>query len=459
MAAKSLWVRSERIRLLHRQIPPALAANIIIGGLVVGALWQLVDWRLLVGWGAVLAPVIAIRLGVWVAYSKSRTDAQVAASSWHYAAGSAITGILWGSTAFLFVDFGEPLSLLLIAFVIGGMGAGAVATNSSHLPTLYAYLLTSVPPLAARLALDGSGTALAMSAMVIVYLALLAAIACRFHATLMRNLFLTEQRELLMAQMERKVCDRTRELRLVNRRLIEARREAERANEAKSRFLAAASHDLRQPMQSLFLFAATLRQRLAGRPETEVLTMLERGLDTLKDLLDSLLDISRLEVNLVRPQIAPVPLRPLIEEVTGAYRQVAAAKGIDLRLDGDCDFAVRTDANLLGRMVRNLMDNAVRYTAEGQILVTCQVVGVTARLAVRDTGIGIAPDQIERIFDEFHQVGNVERDKAQGLGLGLAIVKRLSSALGHGVSVESTPGRGSIFVIELPLAVVAEPQG
>ncbi|MCW2239232.1 ATP-binding protein [Azospirillum canadense] len=230
-----------------------------------------------------------------------------------------------------------------------------------------------------------------------------------------------------------------------------AKEDAERANLSKSKFLAAASHDLRQPMQSMFLFAAALHPHVSGERGRNALTMLERGLDAMKGLLDSLLDVSRLDADVIRPTIEDLQLRPVLDHIGAAYQPVAAAKGLELQIKNSHDIVVLSDRNLLGRMVRNLVENAIRYTEQGFIRLECRVVDGHARIEVRDTGIGIPGNQLERIFEEFHQLGNSERDRSQGLGLGLSIVQRLSKLLGHPVTVESEPGRGSVFTIDVPL--------
>ncbi|MEK0083283.1 ATP-binding protein [Benzoatithermus flavus] len=234
----------------------------------------------------------------------------------------------------------------------------------------------------------------------------------------------------------------------------EARAEAERANLAKSKFLAAASHDLRQPMQSLFLFAESLERYIVDQRGRERLLHLRRGLDALKGLLDSLLDVSRLDAGLIEPVIEDFPIRQVLDQVGDAYAQVAAAKGLAFEIE-PCDAYVRSDPTLLGRMLRNLLENAVRYTERGRIKVVCTRAGEHLRVEVHDTGIGISAEHLRHIWEEFYQVGNPERDRNQGLGLGLAIVQRLSTLLGHKVDVRSVKGEGSVFSLEVPLGKAA----
>ena len=241
--------------------------------------------------------------------------------------------------------------------------------------------------------------------------------------------------------------------------LRRAKEEAERAAMSKSKFLASASHDLRQPLQSLFLFSGALHGHVQGEKGMMALRHLESGLDALKGLLDSLLDVSRLDAGVVKPTLEDFPMALLLDHIAAGYAPAARGKGLDWRMEG-CPQNIRSDRVLLGRMIRNLVENAIRYTERGGISISCSTVGDHMRIAVADTGIGIPGEHLPRIFEEFHQVGNPERDRSQGLGLGLAIVQRIGQLLGHPVTVRSTPGEGSVFTIEVPLGATqrsAEP--
>lgn len=235
--------------------------------------------------------------------------------------------------------------------------------------------------------------------------------------------------------------------------LRRAKQEAERANLAKSKFLAAASHDLRQPLQSLLLFLDVLKPHVAadGLP---ALNHLERGLDALTDLLNSLLDISRLDAGVVAPTIEDFAVQEMIEPIVAAYLPVAAGKGLALEVTPSAA-VVHSDRTLLGRILRNLVENALRYTDAGRIAIECHRIDQRLRIEVRDTGVGIAPEHLDLIWEEFHQVGNPERDRGRGLGLGLSIVRRLSDLLDHPVHVGSLPGKGSVFSVEVPLGEIA----
>jgi signal transduction histidine kinase len=244
-------------------------------------------------------------------------------------------------------------------------------------------------------------------------------------------------------------------LHAVTHRLQEARGEAEAANIAKTKFLAAASHDLRQPMQALSMYASVLEERVSDASALRVVHGINLSVTTLEQMFDSLLDISKIESGVVKPNVVAFPLLPLIEHVVEAERPIAAHKNLEVRLI-PTSASVRSDPALLERMLKNLVTNAIRYTERGKIIIGCRRVGrERLRLEVVDSGIGIALEEQERIFDEYYQLSGTS---AQGLGLGLPIVKSLGELLGHKVAVKSAVGRGSVFSIELDrVAEVALP--
>lgn len=230
---------------------------------------------------------------------------------------------------------------------------------------------------------------------------------------------------------------------------LRAEEAARRANQAKTRFLAAASHDIRQPLQALAMFVEVLAAREHPPAEERIIERIRESVTATDALLTTLLEISKLEAGVVEPRLAEVPVAQVLHRLESEF--AGSAAGLKFRVLSS-DAVVRTDQALLERMLRHLVGNALRYTARGGVLIGCRRRAGALRIEVWDTGSGIPADQTEAIFREFHQLGNVQRDRRQGLGLGLAIVDRLSRLLGHTVSVRSTLHRGSVFAVELPLA-------
>jgi PAS domain S-box-containing protein len=245
------------------------------------------------------------------------------------------------------------------------------------------------------------------------------------------------------AELERHVEERTRALEA-------AKQEAERANAFKMRFLAAASHDLRQPLQSLGLYLSVLERQLHEPAPRAICAKMAQSRDAVTQILEALLDVSKLESGAVRPQKQEFALQPLLERVLADSRQQAESKGLQLSAQST-NCIVHSDPALLERIVENLVTNAIRYTERGHVTVSCEIAGAVARIAVSDSGIGIPSAALDKIFDEYFQVASTTRSQRQGLGLGLSIVKHISRLLEHPIEVSSTPGRGSTFTITVPL--------
>jgi two-component system CheB/CheR fusion protein len=236
--------------------------------------------------------------------------------------------------------------------------------------------------------------------------------------------------------------------------LESAEREAQQANIAKSRFLAAASHDLRQPMQAQSLMRGVLARKIRDDKKDEALTLVTRLDETssaMAGMLNTLLDINQLEAGTVHPQFVDFPINDLLDRLRDEFTYHAGAQNLHLRTVG-CNLSVYSDPRLLEQMLRNLLSNALKYTRRGKVLLGCRRGGGMLRIEVWDTGIGIAEHDLQAIFGEYHQLGNAARERSLGLGLGLAIVQRLATLLGHPVHVRSRLGRGSVFSIDVMLA-------
>jgi len=237
--------------------------------------------------------------------------------------------------------------------------------------------------------------------------------------------------------------------------LKEARREAEHANLAKSRFLATASHDLRQPLQTLGLLSGALRRMNKDEEYREILREQELAVDAMSRLLNALLDISKLESGAIKLELTDFDMDALFEQLRRDFGALASDKGLQLAIDKP-HVCVHSDPALVGQMLRNLLSNAIKYTQKGTVELHCEIGGGKLRIAVRDTGVGIAPDQVGLIFDEFYQIGVTPNSSRDGYGLGLSIVQRIARLLDLKVNVESDVGKGSRFSFELPASAVAQ---
>ena len=235
-----------------------------------------------------------------------------------------------------------------------------------------------------------------------------------------------------------------------------ARDEAHRANQAKSRFLATASHDLRQPLQTLALLNGTLRRMPMQPSASEALAQQERAIGSMSRLLNALLDISKLESGAIKPDPADFAVSTLFDELRQEFVDLASSKGLGLDVS-PCDELVHSDSSLVGQILRNLISNAIRYTQAGWVALRClHDQSAWVRIEVLDTGIGIPSDQLRYIYDEFYQVGVPTNTTRQGYGLGLSIVQRLVRLLDARLEVESAVGKGSTFALTLPVGRAAQ---
>lgn len=251
--------------------------------------------------------------------------------------------------------------------------------------------------------------------------------------------------------LERTIEERTRALRL-------AQEEAQRHNRSKSEFLAAASHDLRQPLQAINLFHSALKATPLNEEQRRMMDYLSVSLNSLGDLLNGLLDISKLDAGRIKAIKELVAVEPLFAQIDAEFSSLAWRKGLRFKyFYPSKGLVLQTDSKLLLSMLGNLIGNAIKYTERGGVLVSVRRRGEEALIQVWDTGIGIPNEYREKIFDEYFQIGNEERDRAKGVGLGLSIVRRLSKLLGTQVRCRSLAGRGSIFEFGLPIA--GEPAG
>lgn len=434
-AASSL--EEELLRMLARQarrIPiPVFLAALMIAALASDYLpaWILATW---------LALVVAMLVIRWHVLGRLPAQSEISATRrLHIAiALSAINGVIHGLSLGAFAFLPE-FERALQSMVMIGLCAGAVGTTAGYMPALLTYLLPTLGPLSVLWALSPGiaksgwiqNSAAALVALLIVILIALGRDAFR----LFRESF-----EIRLQQAE------------LNRQLASALEQAEAANRAKTRFLASASHDLRQPIHTLSLFGAALSMRALDDQSRDIVQQINTALQILASQLDALLDVSKLDAGVVRVNPARVNLRPFVERMHGEFEPAARSKGLALTLSCEVDGAVETDPMLLERIVRNLIDNAIKYTDAGRVSLEVSAESDGFVLSVADTGRGIDAVEQARVFEEFYQINNPERDRTRGLGLGLAIVKRLADLLQIRLDMVSTPGEGTRFRLGIAAA-------
>jgi signal transduction histidine kinase/CheY-like chemotaxis protein len=363
---------------------------------------------------------------------------------------SMVSGLVHSAPVWLWMGQLSVERKALLTMMLVSYSTTSISTNAHYLPGYLVYSALLLVPLIVgwswhALAAFGATPGAADVALETMLPALIAAFlfvqygfARQAERTFVESFWIRYEKDRLLADLRRE-----------REALAAARDRAEAANRAKSRFLAAASHDLRQPMHSLALFAEALQLQPLQDSARSIVRHMSEAVRALAFELDQLLDVSKLDAGIVKVGREPFALQPLLQRLTDQTAGAAQRKGVAVELRCDPGLAVVSDAAQLERIVRNLLDNAVKYTDRGAIRVDAERRGELVTLVVADTGRGIPAAEHERIFEEFYQIDNPERDRRHGLGLGLAIVRRLAALLGTEVTVESEPGAGARFALTL----------
>ncbi len=431
-------LRAALVELLYRQSRAVLLANLIIPWPVASVLREAVPGRQLLIWIGAIYVLTGARLLLSHRYFR-RGDDTAGPDVWarRFTILSVPSSLLWGAIGWIGFVPAEPHLVAFVCIVLTGMSGGALPALSAYPPAYAGLLIAMLLPFALGcLAQEG--------AIYSVYLAFVLCLVCAY---------------IYYSLITYRTLRETASLRFENLALVESlERERDRAtaaDRAKTRFLAAASHDLRQPIHAASLFTASLAA-LARRGDIKsadakgIADRLEAVIGSLGGLLHGLIDVSRLDAGLVPVQRRPISLERMLGDLREEFAPQALQRGIALRAV-PLDVWVDSDPVLLKRILDNFLSNALRYTPNGRVLVGCRLRGGAVELQVLDTGPGIPAGQHQAVFEEFTQLDNPQRDREQGLGLGLAIVRRLAELLGHRVGLRSTPGKGSTFSVRLPM--------
>lgn len=347
---------------------------------------------------------------------------------------TALIGLCWGTGA-LAVGWGAPDDLGFYSIVLGGTALGAVSSQHALMRSCLLSIWTSVSALAAAYVLYVPGIRGAgMGVMILLFGVMLTILAARIHRFLATNVALLGQLEQQVKALERARCA------------------ADEANAAKSRLLAQASHDLRQPVHAIGLLVECLRQDEPDADRQAIIRRIDRSLGGLSRLFRSLLDVATLDLGRVRPAAAPFRLAPVLADVVRQSEELARENNVTVRLV-PTSLCINGDAVLIHTMVQNLLYNAVKYAPGRRVLIGCRRCRRGARIEIHDTGPGIPAEHQEDVFDEFFRLQPGGRAQTEGLGLGLSIVRRLAGLMGIGVSLTSRPEGGTVFrLTDLPAA-------
>jgi signal transduction histidine kinase len=439
----------DQARHLQRSDPLYTLGNAVVAVMTTLSLRDTTPQRWLLVWLA--AMLLATAGHGWMTWrQRGRTD-QAARQLRNATRMSAVNGLLWAAGVLLIFPGADYAHRALLMVLLSGLATGAMFALAVHLPALCAFYLPVVAGVVVAALANGGPARWPVAMLTLVWLALALLSARQLQATLIASFRNRHTASLLAADLQ-------------------AQKDVAVAlGQSRSRFLAAASHDLRQPVHALSLFVSALQQQPSADEAGRLLGHVRNTVDGMGEMFNALLDISRLDAETVRPAYSAVALAPLLARIATDEGVIASAKGLALRcvVQGPADLAVRTDAQLLERVLRNLVSNAVRYTTTGGVLLLADLRGGIGlegplrdshphggrlRLRVADSGVGIPRARRAEVFQEFVQLHNPERDRDQGLGLGLAIVQRLCGLLAVPLQLRSRPGRGTVFTLHLPLA-------
>jgi signal transduction histidine kinase len=428
---------AERLRLVARQVVRAPLGVLVAAGFIGYIMAPRVGAGTAWGWAGAAVGIWSLRAAI-CAVLLARPPAGPQLRFWirFLIVSAALSGMVAGSAAFLFFR-APPLEWAVMTMVLCAWGAAGIAVSGAVPAAFYGLVTFFLLPLAVSWSVSDMPLRLPVAGMLLFFLFYLIIFARDGAALVARALHVGFENEEL-----------ARQLRVREGEAHAARQRAEEASLAKSRFLAAASHDLRQPLHSLSLLLDHVLHSTQDPKTGQILRQAARSADSLDKLFTGLLDLSRLEAGSLTPEVRQMSLGALLKRLENDYRPLAQGKGLAFRC-AESDAWVRSDPAMLERVLRNLLDNAVKYTETGEIAVNVEPRDSEIRVTVRDTGIGIDPADRTRIFEEYYQARNPARDRRQGIGLGLAIVKRLCTVLGHAIEVESERDGGSAFSVTL----------
>ncbi len=436
-------IENERFLLLQRQMPLLSSANLIAGFGLVAMLWDIIPHQTLITWYGLML-LFWIGRGLYAFFQKIYLyqTISVEKKSNIYYIFPFISGIFWGSAGILFYTPESTAHLVYLIMFQFGLIAGAAVTLAYLRGAFVLFAFTTVTPLSLLLMLEKDWHYFWIALTLLFSMLIMFGLSRNVYRSIGNSLLIRFENESLVKKLQLQALE------------LKAQKEkAVKANEDKSRFLASASHDLRQPIHSLSLLTDALESQVSTTTGKSILKLVRSANRSLYSLLSSLLDISKLDAGVVTPKIECIALAPLLHQLVDNYRAIAENNGLQLRFKARHCY-VDSDTTLLSSAIMNLLDNAVKYTPKGGILVAMRLYEKQVIVQVWDTGIGIEKENREIIYDEFLQLNNPERDGEKGLGLGLSISKRILRLLGHPLSLHSTVNKGSVFSITMPLSAL-----
>lgn len=426
-------IYGDAIEFLYRFEPIVFVILLLFSVMLSWGLWDSVNHTGLVIWQVSIILLILVRYFVYHLYFKLNVKRHPLPWAYYHIAQSLVWGCVWAIASYVFLKQTNNYGHVLWLVGIIGNVVSSMPFLSYWYPSFFAYVLPGATSIPIILFMYDIPEYQALSILTVLAPAFAIVLAYSIHFFIIESIALRIQNTDLVKRLEQE------------------KENAERSDRAKSKFLATASHDLRQPLQALSLYLDTLASRLNNKGQYEILGKLQQSEQALSHLLNALLDISKLDAGNLTFQKQAIACQDLMYNLSTELMPQFEAKQIQFRLRF-CNAFVYSDPTSLTRIIRNLLKNALRYTPQGSVLFAARYRAQYIEFQIWDTGVGIPKDKQSEIFDDFVQLHNYERHQNQGLGLGLSIVKRLATLLEHPLKLRSELNKGSVFSIQVPIA-------
>ena len=426
-------ILAEQVKSLYQSMQFSLIMNLVVSISLVYGFWDVIAHSNLTIWMSLMLVMLLTRTLFIFSYKRNLTSKNSKRYRYFLIIGSALNGIIWGMGGVLLFSPTDLTYQLFMLLYLYGVVMGSTFSLSVFLPAYFAFAPLALLPIIALLFSIGDSIHTTMGLTTVMFLIIVSLFNIKINRSFNDSLLIRYENNELIEQL------RVQKI------------EADNANLAKSKFLAAASHDLRQPLYALSLFTTVLDEIVNDPKVKKIVDQIDASVNALKNLFDALLDISQLDAGVMKADKSNFNLQDIFTNLENDFTPLAAEKGLTLNWPA-CSYVVHSEPNLLEQILRNYLSNAIRYTQQGSIEVTCEINDAQITIKVADTGLGIAADEHQHIFSEFYQLDNPERDRHKGLGLGLSIVQRTASLLEHKIAIQSQLGQGSVFSVTVTQA-------
>lgn len=434
---ESLLITKDRFRLLYRFTPIMMLANLLASPVLLLLMWDIVPHKILLIWIFIVIGACTLTMVLYFYLKPLFKIAETVPGQPLYFLLPLVFGMIWGVTGVIFFTPNSMTHTAYLIIFLFGMASGGVNALSSVWSSYAAFAISILLPFSTNLFLHNYSHTTFLGITLVTFLMIMLAISKMTEKSIISTLKIRYENSNLLKDLQKQT------------------QQAEQASQNKSRFLAAASHDLRQPIHSLSLLTSAIAPEVTSKRGKHILSQIDNANEAMLNLLHSLLDISKLDAGIINPELKVFESEEIIHSLINEFQPIAINNELELRTHNR-SLLIESDPVLLKTILRNLLQNAMRYTKKGKVLLSCREKNKKIQIQVWDTGQGIPAHSQELIFAEYQQLHNPERDQNKGLGLGLSICKRLATLLDIKLTLKSIVGSGSVFTLELPVVTSSQ---